>query len=117
MKIRAIVALAAFVPVLMPMPASAAAPNVCAALNGEVVTVEGTAIQRSFDRAHDKYSFVLSEPSMCGAPIDQITVYGKGKPPCDEGRRARVTGRFGYVDKASRALTGNLLFADGVSCY
>lgn len=117
MKVRVVVALSAFVPVLAPVPAPAAAPNVCAALNGEVVTVEGTAIQRSFDPAHDKYSFILSEPSMCGAQIGQITVYGKGRPPCDEGRRARVTGRFGYVDDKARALTGNLLFANGVRCY
>ncbi len=117
MKIRVMVAFVAFVPVLAPIPAPAAAPNVCAALNGEVVTVEGTEIQRSFDKAHDKYTFILSEPSMCGSQIGQITVYGKGKPPCDEGRRARVTGRFGYVDDAARRSTGNLLFADGVSCY
>lgn len=116
MKIRVMIAFAAVVPALMPAPASAA-PNVCAALNGEVVTVEGTTVRRSFDRTHDKYSFVLSEPSMCGAQIGQITVYGKGQPPCDEGRRARVTGRFGYVDESARALTGNLLFANVVSCY
>ncbi|SRR5690348_7707985 len=116
MKVRVMVALAALVPVLIPTPAPAAAPNVCAALNGEVITVEGTAIQRSFDPAHDKYSFVLSEPSMCGSRIGQITVYGKGRPPCDEGRHARVTGRFGYVDDAARALTGNVLFANVVSC-
>jgi len=117
MKVQVMVALAAFVPLLTTTPASAAAPNVCAALNGEVVTVEGTAVQRSFDPAHDKYSFVLSEPSMCGARIGQITVYGKGRPPCSEGRRARITGRFGYVDDKARAVTGNLLFADSVSCY
>jgi len=117
MRIRVMVAFVAFVPMLTPTPALAAAPNVCAALNGEVVTVEGTTIQRSFDPAHNKYSFVLSQPSMCGAQIGQITIYGRGRPPCDEGRRARVTGRFGYVDDVARALTGNLLFADGVRCY
>lgn len=95
-----------------------ASPNVCAALNGEVVTVEGTTIQRNFDRARDQYSFILSQPSMCGSQIRQITVHGKGRPPCDEGHLARVTGRFGYVmDDSARALTGNLLFADAVRCY
>ena len=95
-----------------------ASPNVCAALNGEVVTVEGTTIQRIFDRAHDQYSFVLSQPSMCGSQIREITVHGKGQPPCDEGSLARVTGRFGYVvDDAARALTGNLLVAGPVRCY
>lgn len=95
-----------------------ASPNVCAALNGEVVTVEGTTIQRNFDRVHDQYSFILSQPSMCGSQIRQITVHGKGRPPCDEGHLARVTGRFGYVmDDSARAHTGNLLFADAVRCY
>jgi len=117
MKFRVVIALAALVPMLTPTPAPAAPPNVCAALNGQVVTVEGTMVERSFDPAHGKYSFVLSEPSMCGAQIAQITVYGRGRPPCGEGRRARVTGRFGYVDDKARAVTGNLLFADDVSCY
>lgn len=100
-----------------PAPAALSAPNICAALNGEVVTVEGTMNQRSFDHAQDRYSFVLSQPSMCGATAHQITVYGKGRPPCDDGRRARVTGRFSYVENAGRAPTGNLMFANVVSCY
>ncbi|MGB8182393.1 MAG: hypothetical protein WCF13_08490 [Stellaceae bacterium] len=116
MKYRVMVVLAGFVLAMAPRPAPAS-PNVCAALNGEVVTVEGITIQRSFDSAHGKYSFILNQPTMCGAQIGQITVYGKGRPPCDEGRRARVTGRFGYVNDAARALTGNLLFADVVRCY
>lgn len=118
MKYRILFVIAGLATAVAARPGTAvAAPNICAALNGEVVTVEGTTNRRDFDRTHDRYSFVLSQPSMCGATVHQITVYGKGRPPCDDGRRARVTGRFGYVDDAARTLTGNLLFANVVSCY
>lgn len=87
----------------LPAPAAFAAKKTtssqhqkCANLDGDAVTVTGTALGATFHRSRDETSFMIVKGD---SPCEAIDVVVKGPFDCGVGKRVRVEGKLHYDDK------------------